>query len=748
MLNDVDFSVVYASGEREPAEFFLDALINSTKFDFALGFFSTSGFRALALGFAYFIVNGGTMRIIINNILSSEDKEAIQRGQYASPEELVEEQLTRNIEDLYDSLSRYDKHFFDCISWLIASKRVEIIAVTPSSNAFGIAHHKFGIFQDMNNNITAFNGSSNFSNTALFQNLEALSCYRSWTNDQSDIDRINYFRSSFDQIWDGSSNNVQRVSIEKVKILITDRFPVKDISELLQGEAELIDLMGTSDLTGLNDNTGIQLYKKKLYELKARLLYLPEESGPHLPLGVIPRDYQLQALQNWQQSDCVGFFEMATGTGKTITALNCALELYKEEGSIRVIVLVPTLPLANQWKEEAEKFNFSNVVVANSKQPKWAQQILRLLNLSFTQDLSFIVIATYATFATERFQSIVSKLKSDTLIIADEAHNFGTERHIKNFPHNLKRRIGLSATHKRHFDKEGTESVMRFFNAERDVTFRLDMEEAIERGFLCKYYYYPRIVTLTEEELQRYKEISKKLFKFYDPRTGRFIDNKAVTMLLLQRKRVIDKATEKINCLRKILEELTEHHKPLKYTFVYVPEGKPDVFDDDDQRLINDYSRVINKEFGLKQHQFIGTTSDRSVILQKFADGYINVLTAMKCLDEGVDIKRAEIAIFSASTSNPRQFIQRRGRILRTHPDKSFASVYDMIVAPDINIHSYDESLSMERSIMLRELNRVSEFASMAINKYAALDSLRDAAERYGIDIFLEEVALYSGDQA
>lgn len=732
MLKNADFKVVYSTGEDEPAEFFLDALLESTSFDLGLGYFSSSGFRALSIGFAYFIKRNGQMRIIINNILSPEDKNAIERGLISDPDELIEKKIIDDIIKLEQTLSGADRHFFNCISWLIATKKLEIIAIVPRNNSIGIAHQKFGIFQDEAGDEIAFSGSVNFSSYAMFNNIETLSCYKSWTGEHNETVRQEYFKTLFEKIWNGVSQVVKIIPIEKVKTSLVKMFPISNIQELIEAEQKLIDEQVSSTLpVSLNF---------KLAELRSRLQ--PEiKEKPDFPVGNRPRNYQLEAYENWVKSNYVGFFEMATGTGKTITALNCALELYKKEGKYQILILVPTLPLADQWISEASSFGFSNIIVANSKSKNWVETALREINKSFIEDFSYCIISTYQTFNMDKFQSIINRLDSATIFIADEAHNLGTLRSQLNYPTKFTRRIGLSATPERHFDEQGTDALLSFFNAKEKPTFSLDMQEAIDKGFLCQYYYYPKIVKLTDSELEEYKTISRRLLKYFNKKSGGFEDNPIVTSLLLRRKRIIQKAERKLDVLRGCLNEILQSHKELKYTLVYVPEGKPTEFDQDDERLINEYSSVIANEYHLTQHQFIGLTKNRSDILQRFAAGKIAVLTAMKCLDEGVDVKRTEAAIFCASTSNPRQFIQRRGRILRIHPDKKYAYIYDMIVVPDVNDKYFDDTLWMEKNILAGELKRVYEFASMAINKYQALKTLEEVANQYDIDIFSTQIS-------
>jgi len=706
--------------------------MESRHFDLGLGYFSSSGICALSIGFAFFISNGGEMRIIINDTLSPQDKEAFKKGVENRPDELIEKDIVEDVIKLAHTLSEQDKHFFNCLSWLISTKRLEFIAITPVYNSIGIAHHKFGIFKDTEGNKIAFSGSANFSNEALFHNLEAISCYKSWTDEKSEMARIEYFDKLFQKIWDGQSTIVRKISIEQIKVAIRSQFPVNNLNDLIEEEVAIVG--------ELVKNRKMPPSLSHRFELISER-FLGRENKPHFPQGRSPWDYQLQAYQNWVKSGHIGLFEMATGTGKTITSLNCALELYKQEGQLQMLVLVPTISLADQWKDEIESFGFDKVIVVNNKNPNWSNEVIREIIKALLNKNTFCIVTTYASFNLPKFQAVIDRLPESTLLIADEAHNFGTTRTQENYPHKFKRRIGLSATPERHFDNQGTISLLSFFHAVEKPTFKFDMQEAIERDFLCRYFYYPKLVKLTAEELEEYKKISIKLLKYFNSSGADFLENPIISALFLKRKRIIHKAENKLNVFRECLNEILTIKEKIKYTLVYVPEGKSSAFDEEDRILINEYSTVLTNEFNVKQHQFIGRTENRNEILKRFANGDIEALTAMKCLDEGVDVRRTELAIFCASTGNPRQFIQRRGRILRKHPEKKFAYIFDMIVIPDLDEKVFGESLKMEQTILKSELKRVYEFASMSENKWQALKTLEDVAKIYNIDIFSTEIS-------
>jgi len=468
------------------------------------------------------------------------------------------------------------------------------------------------------------------------------------------------------------------------------------------------------------------------------------KSEPRFPFPSGPREYQNEAYEAWIKNGHKGIFAMATGTGKTLTSLNCVVEEYKKTSKYNVIILVPTITLVTQWIEEVSKFNFRDVSSTLSK--SWESDFKRFyFNLKHgIGDGNFIFISTYATFVKSKFQNIISKLNNEELIlIADEVHNLGATRSLKKLPNNINKRIGLSATPERIYDEGGSKKLYDFFNSYSPCyTYSFSMRRAIQEGYLTPYNYYPYFISLEYDELQVYLEISRQLLKHYDFEKERFKDT--ATPLLIKRKRIIHKAKNKKKTLIKILESAITK-EDFDYTFVYVPEGYEKTqgaieddfheIEEEDKRIINDYSKIIH-EFGYKTYQFLGETKDRDRILEQFSEGMLDVITAMKALDEGVDVPIAKNAIFCASTGNPRQFIQRRGRVLRKYPGKEYANIYDMIVTPAIEQED-DELRKLEINIFKGELRRVANFLYSSENSMSVLnDKLEDLAEEFDIDIY------------
>lgn len=738
MLYEVDWAEdgTYVPGEEySPERFFNDCLHNSKEFDLQLGYFSSAAISVLADGFASFISKGGQMRLVINHIVSQEDKDAISKGIYGT---LIDSFDLTNFETLRTTFDEYQQQFFDCLAYLIKIKRLDIRIIKPKGMR-GIAHTKSGQFRD-GDSITSFTGSANFTLSGLFNNLEEIKIDRSDSIDPMVQKRIVKQRKEFDAIMFYQKKGIEYLSPDNLISAIASTYGDKDIEELLDVEEKLKDYKRRKKAENLQDPW---IAAERTIEVE-----------PHFPYPSGPREYQKKAFNNWKRSQS-GLFNMATGTGKTLTSLNCLLQIYKQFGYYKAIILVPTVTLVEQWEKECRKFNFQHIVKVCSKNKDWKGEIDRITmkeNFNPTNSpINYVVISTYASFARDNVFHDLMTLSKKCLLIADEAHNMGSKRildRIDGVSKRFKRRIGLSATPERQFDDKGNKELRRFFNSEDDYTFVYSMEEAIKKRFLCEYYYFPHVVRLCDDEMHDYMEISEKLGKIYRYNGGYLdLDDEIVKALLLKRRRIIHKARNKKDAFRNIIEERYKEKGNLKYTLVYVPEGlKPDstadvydsfdIVEDDAEsdKLIDEYTQIVmNVSPTTTVRKFVSGQKDRESILKDFGNGDLEVLTSMKCLDEGVDVPRSEMAIFCASTGNPRQFIQRRGRILRTHKDKKYAYIHDLVVVPDIGADCVD--YEMERKLILSELKRVRDFASLSRNLNYSYTELEEVLNFYNVPL-------------
>lgn len=698
MLRDIDLKNSYTSGFDEPKFFFTEALLESSKFDLGLGFFSSSGIKALAPGFAVFVANGGVMRVIINQYLSDEDKAAIELGQ-SKLATTLEDRIISDIESLKVALSGPATIFFKCFSYLISIDRIEFVATISTKG--GLAHDKYGIFTDANGDNVAFIGSANWSKTAMELNGETITAFSSW----NDSKRVSEYQTLFDKSWESDTPHLIHIPMNKVKSHIKSNFKVDGLSELVTDGLEQLENESYSGNQQLPEYIVDKITEKS--------------NEPRFPFPT-ERDIQKDAYKSWVDNNYSGIFAMATGSGKTVTALNCLLKEYKKCGFYKAIIVVPTQALASQWEKEVRSFNFQDVISTYSDSD-WKESINRYTTRTiFNPNKSIVIITTYATFNKKHFQSLLAKIKGvkDFVYIADEAHNLGAASSLKCLPTNIIKRIGLSATPERIYDEIGSSEMYDFFDSQPPAyTYRFTMKQAIDGKILCPYEYTPIFVHLTEDEMEEYKKITRDLCKFIDSKTGKYSD-KAST-LLLKRKRIIHKAENKKIAVEQLISDL-QQRKKLDYTFVFVPEGyEPDYstkesydLESDDIHIIDEYADMF-KESGYTYHKYLGGLKDAKGVLSSFAKGDIKILLSMKCLDEGVDIPRAENAIFCSSTGNPRQFVQRRGRVLRTHKDKKKAYIWDLIVIPPLPLPD-GVNYKTEKNLFTNEVKRVVNFAVLA----------------------------------
>lgn len=715
MLKDVIFYHCYSQiDEHKPSEFCLQALKNSSRLDLGLGYFSSASFNVLANGMASFITNGGIINLYINKYVTEEDYQLL-RGDYDNK---YDEELTNSFFVLKETFKKRDEHFFQCLAYLIQTKRINVKIIVLNNG--GLPHEKYGIFSDKIGNKIYFNGSMNMTANAIMGNLETLECTCSWKGADS-LDRVLNFENHFNKVWTGDCNGVRVYDAKKFCNEVLSAYPNQDPENLLKQEKVFIEEVFSERKTISN--------------------------APCFPNKYVggARPYQIEAYKSWCANNKSGIFAMATGTGKTVTSLNCALNEYSFDGYYNLLVLVPTLDLVKQWEDELHSFNFKKTVCVSSLNPFWRKALVEIMDKRRRgKTVDYAIVSTYDSFTNKDFQSMLPSLASSMILIADEAHNIGAKSVKECFrAMTITRRIALSATPERVYDEEGTNEISEFFNDRRPYIFSFPMSKAIQEGRLCKYYYYPQVAYLNDAEMEKYAVLSKKLAQLWDSAKGEFCNKQEANKLLMNRKRIIHKCEDKLRVYAHILDKIGVDN--LKYTFVYAPQGKferigaPDDIDtSDDTKFIQKLLDITKEKFPNKLcNTFTGLDSKqkRTLLLDSFGNGTIDVLLAMKCLDEGVDVPRAEYGIFTSSTGNPREFIQRRGRLLRNHPSKQFSYIYDIIVVPT-TINRQDSFSPMESNLVKAELRRVAYFASLAENHYAnngAYEVLKEIAHHFGI---------------
>jgi len=664
-------------------DFFGPALSASMRYDRGVGYFSAGWLRLAAKGMSVFARNSGKARWITSPILDPDDWEAMLSGVEAKQNKALLNAVQRNIADLKTELEESTR---SALAWLITDGILDFKLAVPRDNlSRGEFHAKFGIFTDAEGNQVSFHGSYNDSIQGNL-NYETFSVFCSW--EEHKLPYVQASVSRFERLWNNDDTN----------------FRVYDLPEAAR---EQILKLRTQDRPYPNPKTD---ESPKGAIKKQRTLAVPQLSQK-LQL----RDYQLEAIKAWFDHHCHGLLEMATGTGKTITSLAATVELFEREKRLAVIISVPYQHLVDQWCEEARAFGYQPILAYKSKQ-LWIDDLSHQILDFNAGHRSFIsVITTHTTFASPDFQQTIARIDGPSLMLADEAHHLGAERSRMAYPHHVPFRLALSATPDRWFDDVGTAALRDYFG---ETVFAFPLEKAIGVS-LTPYYYYPHLVPLTDDEMEQYEGLTEKIAKLMSWEEER--GQEQLKFLLIKRANLLNKAEGKLD----VLDRLIDEQKRITHTLFYCAPGQ-----------IDDVLRLVGWEKRILAHRFTAeeSTGERQQLLSRFASGDLDALVAMKCLDEGVDVPSTHMVFFLASSSNPREFIQRRGRVLRKSPGKEFSILHDLIAAPPSKRRiSNSPAFAAEQGIIRRELQRFKEFANLAQNKYEAVDVIWELAKRYGV---------------
>ncbi len=673
MESENDFSdlglprVIDTSSDDLMADFYIPLLSRAEKYRRGVGYFTTNWVRSAARGVAELADNGGTAEWITSPILEEDDWEALKKGDRAKTDEVLRQSLDETISDL-----RYDLEYEtrNAVAWMIADGLLEIKLAVPSRKLSGDFHDKFGVFYDGHGNRVAFHGSTNDSEQAL-RNYEAYTIDCDWISDR-DTQGVNKQEQRFEVLWRNRDKNVDVFSVpEGVE---------KDIAKLRDSGNRPYDPPG-----GM------------------------EDPDPEITL----RDYQREAVDAWFDNGNHGLFRMATGTGKTFTAL-AALDEYVDtvDDPLLCVITVPQKHLARQWAEEMEIFGLGQPkFVYYSANSDWKSELSRAVsNLELGIKDYECIITTHQTFSGEHFREKVGQLSRDAILIGDEAHGLGSEKRREGLLDTYNARIGLSATPQRYYDEEGTNHLLDYFGR---VTYEYSLEDAIPK-YLTPYHYHPIFVEMDEDELEEYREMTQSVAA---ARSDEDVDEEVTNILRSQRSDIVKEAINKYDELRRILRELGDVEHLLVYT---------------NHEQIDTVGEILN-EFGVMHHRFTHEESDdlRDELLTRFGGGEYEALVAMRCLDEGVDVPETRTAVLMANTGNPMQFVQRRGRVLRQASGKDYAVIYDLLVVPTMNPD--DDIAASEKYILEKELKRFEEFADTAENEYEARNRIEDIRIAYGI---------------
>jgi DNA phosphorothioation system restriction enzyme len=688
-------------------DFYEPCLQRSRIYDRAVGFFSSSALALVARGLTAFIQAGGRMRLVTSPKLSEADVTAIAQG-LEQRDEVIQRALLRSFDE--EVVPDLVQQRLAALTWLLAQGLLDIKLAVPKSLR-GLYHEKLGIFADAEGNLVTFGGSANESENALQHNFEVLEIFTSW---QVGVEQRALRRAqAFEDLWQNRTAKVEVIPFpEAVKRSLIQKYcPGTPPTQEPYADRPSIPEPRVADEP--------EAYNLDVAEVDHR-------GVPINPSEIILRDYQQQAIANWFANKGRGTLKMATGSGKTITALAIAAELYAKIQLQALIVVCPYRHLVNQWARECEKFGLMPILAFDTVQT-WQGELSRQLYGLRSDRLSFLtVITTNATLTGIAFQSQLPYFPEKTLIIGDEAHNLGSPKLAASLPRTIGLRLALSATPERYFDDLGTQSLLDYFGPVLEPEFTL--ADALQAGALVRYRYYPLLVELTETEAERYSELTTKIGQALS------IDedvegNSALSALSMRRAKLIANAAHKLTALRSLMQSRLD----TTHTLFYCGDGSvEDAVSAATTRHLDAVTYLLGKELGYRVNTYTAETSleERETLRQQFESGELQGLVAIRCLDEGVDIPATRTAVILASSNNPRQFIQRRGRVLRPAPGKERAEIFDMIVLPpDLE----RKTLDAERSLLRKELQRFLEFADLADNAGAARVQLLDLQKRYGL---------------
>ncbi|MEE0742692.1 MAG: DEAD/DEAH box helicase family protein [Emergencia sp.] len=674
-------------------------------------------------GIATMASNGGKIQIVASPYLSDEDIEAIQKG-YAERNSIIERAILRQITG--EQVDYYSMQRLNLLACLIADGILDIrIAYTEGKNGIGMYHEKMGLIEDGEGNIVAFSGSMNESATAMSINYETIDVFRSW-GDQNETDRVRLKENAFFSIWNDSEPNIKVLEFPSISQALIDKYRRSPPNFDLDKEQFP------------SKDSKIRTLKDGNIEIVTRAI------GPRIPENISLHDYQKEAIASWVGENYHGIFDMATGTGKTFTGLGAISKLSEDlNDKLAVVIVCPYQHLVEQWVEDIVRFNMKPIIgYSSSPQKDWKQRLSKAVrDQKIRVDKSFFCfVCTNATFTNSYVQEQISKIHSPVLLVVDEAHNFGAASYARLLDDRFTYRLALSATLERHRDEEGTALLYAFFG-KKCIEYSLD--RAIEEDKLTPYKYYPVVVHLNDDELTAYEQLSYEMSKcVIKGKNGKYKLNKHGEILALKRARIVAGASEKLDALREEIRPYIHDNNILVYcgaTNVLDENADYTSSDTGDIRQIEAVTRILGNEFGMDVAQFTSRENmeTRAAIKEQFQRGdRLQAIVAIKCLDEGVNIPGIRTAFILASTTNPKEYIQRRGRVLRKAQNKPYAVIYDFVTLPrplDSVSSLTTEQAQRDLTLVKNELARIKEFGRLSQNSMDANNLIWDIQEAYHI---------------
>lgn len=717
MFRKLELKANYSSeADNLYEDFFVPVLSKATVYKRAVGYFSLGVLLNAPTAMAHLVEVNGRVEIIFGKLVALSDFEAIREGLINPWDGAELPSFADLIAEHRGSLLAYRIRM---LAWLFANQRLEMkVALRPE----GLFHQKIGIFEDRLGDHISFSGSMNETISALDPryNSEEISVFRSWKEGQSEYSDSH--RANFETLWSGETASATIVTpipeaIASGLRFVAEQYPEKPNSS---EEDDVVQSFKVSQANYTNSSPRI-----------------PTEFHGN-PFSM--RAHQLEALKKWSENSYNGILELATGAGKTITAIYAATRTVEQNEGMVLIVAVPYQDLADQWCEELGLFNIIPLRCYGSRSD-WEPSLRAYVARNRDEQREFLaIVVVNRTLTSEPFQSYISQLNHGRLFfIGDECHHHSAEGFGGMLFPEARFRIGLSATPFHYLDEERNDRLRITYD--RSV-FKYTLADAVRDEVLTPFEYHPIPVELTETETVDYIDLSGQISRAFAAAQGKNAEGSKAKLrsLLMKRARLVGSAANKLNALESLLSS-QEEIEP--YSLFYCGDGQTLFAGDEDQVDRHEVEEVLLKQrhavSRLLQKRKIRVspfTSDenrwqRREILSRFKSGETEALVAIRCLDEGIDVPACRTAYLIASSRNPRQFVQRRGRILRRSPGKEFAKIYDFVVVmPQNAIASHETAGDFLRG----ELGRVADFAQNSLFPASAIEPLLPWLSKYGLE--------------
>ncbi|WP_296849434.1 DEAD/DEAH box helicase family protein [Treponema sp.] len=721
---DITFQTRYRSGDAyaKPREFYNQVLPCTKLYRRAVGFFSSTSFLEISYGILSLVKNDGKMQLITSPRLNEDDVAAIKKG-YESRENIYLRAFAREM-TLPKTINEQNR--LNILANLIEMGILEIKIAVTKNPEFSMYHEKIGLFVDDDGNKVAISGSMNESETAISENFESFQVFCGWY--EGDAERVKICEDDFNAMWQNKQNALEVFDFPELPTAFIQKYKNKSFSK-----SELIEKSFS-----INSDEDVEIEKA-----------LPPNI-PTMPEWLQLHDYQNEAIENWQKQNYRGIFDMATGTGKTLTGLSALTRLFSDRfpEKLFAIIVCPYQHLVEQWVEDIVKFNIQPIIgYSSSPQKDWKTRLKKaILDMKLRpKDKRFsCLVITNVTFKSKFVQEQINNISADILLMIDEAHNAGAGNFKKYLDSRFIYRLALSATLDRHNDEEGTAFLHGYFE---NVCIHYDLERAIDEKKLTRYKYFPVLVYLTEDELDEYKHISREMSQHLRKnKSGKMVLDSYGEMLAIKRSRIVAGAQNKLDALREQIKAYKNQNNLLVYcgaTTVIPENDKDELLNDFDksevgERQITAVTKILGNEMGMTVSKFTSEEDieTRKIITQKFKEEKIQAIVAIKCLDEGVNIPSIKTAFILASTTNPKEYIQRRGRVLRKFDGKDYAEIYDFVTLPRelASVQNYTkEELQGDSTLVKNELRRIKEFSHISMNEMTSLNLIDEIQTVYQI---------------